>query len=286
MIIYKTTNLITGRIYVGKDEGNTPEYIGSGTIIRQSIKKYGKSNFLKETLEHCSAETINDREKYWIKKLSATNREIGYNIALGGEGGDTISNHPRKTEIAKTHSEKMKGVGKDIKKGPLSSECKSKISNALSGHNNPMYGKYHSEETKRKMSDARKGHSPDASTRKKISKANLGRSNGPHSEETKRKMSDASKGCNGSFFGKTHSDASKKLMSETKRGRPKSNETKEKIRKALLGKYHGTQNKLFIANGVTFTSLGHCNRVTEEPIHIIRKKLKNDIYQYTNNVIA
>jgi hypothetical protein len=41
-----------------------------------------------------------------IEKLNAINE--GYNISLGGDGGDTISNNPKKREIAKIHSEKMK----------------------------------------------------------------------------------------------------------------------------------------------------------------------------------
>jgi hypothetical protein len=35
MIIYKTTNLVNGKYYVGKDEKNNPEYLGSGKILEQ-----------------------------------------------------------------------------------------------------------------------------------------------------------------------------------------------------------------------------------------------------------
>ena len=41
MIVYKTTNLINGKIYIGKDMKNNPNYLGSGTILRRAIKKYG-----------------------------------------------------------------------------------------------------------------------------------------------------------------------------------------------------------------------------------------------------
>ena len=33
MIIYKTINLLNGKVYVGKDEKNNPNYYGSGKIL-------------------------------------------------------------------------------------------------------------------------------------------------------------------------------------------------------------------------------------------------------------
>ena len=39
MIIYKTTNLITGKIYIGQDSKNNPKYLGSGKYLNLSIKK-------------------------------------------------------------------------------------------------------------------------------------------------------------------------------------------------------------------------------------------------------
>lgn len=85
MIIYKTTNLINNKIYIGQDVNNNPNYYGSGKILKQAIKKNGKENFEKVILEKCaSKEELNEREIYWIKKLDATNPEIGYNLAFGG----------------------------------------------------------------------------------------------------------------------------------------------------------------------------------------------------------
>ena len=73
MIIYKTTNLINGKIYIGKDSNNNPDYYGSGTALKKAISKYGKENFKKETLDSCTKENINEREIYWI---SETNYKI------------------------------------------------------------------------------------------------------------------------------------------------------------------------------------------------------------------
>jgi len=88
MHIYKTTNTITGKFYVGKEVGYKNYYLGSGKLLKQAIKKHGKESFIKETLEHCdTVEQLNEREQYWITKLDALSNQ-GYNMAPGGSGGD------------------------------------------------------------------------------------------------------------------------------------------------------------------------------------------------------
>lgn len=92
MIVYKTTNIVNGKIYVGKDTKDDPNYLGSGTYLRNAIKKYGRENFKKETIERCETnEQPCKREIYWIKELDARNTSIGYNISLGGDGWDSQS---------------------------------------------------------------------------------------------------------------------------------------------------------------------------------------------------
>ena len=51
MIIYKTTNLINKKIYIGQDTKNNPNYLGSGKYFKYALKKYGKENFSKEIIE-------------------------------------------------------------------------------------------------------------------------------------------------------------------------------------------------------------------------------------------
>lgn len=95
MVIYKTTNLVNGKIYVGKDSLNDPAYFGSGTILARAIRKYGLSSFRKDILEVCSTpQELDNREQHWIRKLKSTDRKKGYNIASGGTGGDTFTNQP------------------------------------------------------------------------------------------------------------------------------------------------------------------------------------------------
>ena len=93
-----TINLINNKFYIGKDVKNDENYYGSGKIIKESIKKYGKDNFIKITLEEClNLEGLNSREIYWINFFKST--KYGYNIGLGGDGGDTISNHPEEMVV-------------------------------------------------------------------------------------------------------------------------------------------------------------------------------------------
>lgn len=91
-VIYKTTNLLNGKIYIGKDARNDNTYFGSGLILKNAIKKYGIQNFKKEILETCNSfKELNEREIYWIKYYNSTDKTIGYNIAIGGLGGNTLS---------------------------------------------------------------------------------------------------------------------------------------------------------------------------------------------------
>lgn len=77
MIIYKTTNLLNGKIYVGQDTRNNPYYLGSGILLNKAIKKYGRKNFVKETIEHCnSIKQLNEREVYWVKYYNSANKSM------------------------------------------------------------------------------------------------------------------------------------------------------------------------------------------------------------------
>jgi group I intron endonuclease len=89
MIIYKTTNKLNGKIYIGQDKNNNPYYFGSGKKLQRAIHKYGKENFIKEILEECKNEDhMNEREIYWILFYKSQDRKFGYNISEGGKEGD------------------------------------------------------------------------------------------------------------------------------------------------------------------------------------------------------
>jgi hypothetical protein len=100
-IIYKITNKLTNKSYVGKHitKNINDKYMGSGQVLKQSFKKHGISNFTKEIIEECeNEELMNQREIFWISELN-TFSPNGYNINTGGKGGDNFTHNPNKEQI-------------------------------------------------------------------------------------------------------------------------------------------------------------------------------------------
>lgn len=159
MIIYKTTNLVNNKIYVGQDTRENSSYLGSGKIIKHAINKYGIDFFRKEILEKChTIEELNEREQYWINLLDSNNPCIGYNISTGGRGKLGCF-HSEKTKRLFSKQRKGKNnpnYGKKISKEQrkILSECGKK----RTGKNNTFYGRHHSKETKIKISNANSIH--------------------------------------------------------------------------------------------------------------------------------
>jgi len=280
MIIYRTTNLINQKFYVGKDTHNNPNYYGSGKRLKLAIKKYGIENFKKEVLEVCDTlELLNEREKFWIKELNAISE--GYNISLGGDGGDTISNNPRRDEISKKISESNKGkfVGKTNSK-----ETREKISNAIKGRfagdKNPNYGKNHTDEAKDKIRKKALGRVVSDETRKKISIKNKGKKGVVWTDEMRQKLS-ASRKINNPFKGKTHTPEVIQKIKEAN-SKPKSEEHKRKISKTLKGNKPGNMRKV-IVDGIEYESLSYGARQIGIPISTMKNRLKSpkfDNYKY------
>ena len=186
--IYKITNQINGKIYIGKHSTDNLDdgYMGSGILICKAEKKYGLENFTKEYLSFCDTEEkLNWFEKFYIKKFNA--RQVGYNLTDGGDG--TVGLKP--WNKGKQHSEETKRKIGDRRKGKHHSEdSKQKMSESHKGNKNPLYGKHLSEETKKKMSESRKGRQLSVEHKKKLSNSHKGKC---FSEEHKRKISEGYK---------------------------------------------------------------------------------------------
>lgn len=84
--IYKITNLITGKIYIGQSvhiERRFSEHCfpSKTSIISKAIQKYGKDNFTFEVIEECSKEQLDEKERYWIQYFNSIVPN-GYNVAF------------------------------------------------------------------------------------------------------------------------------------------------------------------------------------------------------------
>jgi len=120
MKIYKITNKLDGKVYIGKCEGSLEKRFqrhcrpSSGCVkIKNAIKKHGKENFSIEEIDSCeNAKDLNKREIYWISQYKSV--ESGYNLTYGGEGGspsketrEKIRKHRTGKKISKKVRDKM-----------------------------------------------------------------------------------------------------------------------------------------------------------------------------------
>lgn len=98
--IYKITNNINGKIYIGQSNNiqrRFSEHQNRGAASRipidVAIQRYGKENFNFEIIEECSTEQLNQKETYWITYFNSI--ENGYNCSVGGDQQSIGSNNGR-----------------------------------------------------------------------------------------------------------------------------------------------------------------------------------------------
>lgn len=190
MIIYKATNTINGKCYIGKTiqalnvriSRHLWDAKNGGFYFHNAIKKYGIKNFKFEVIKKLKNENcLNASEIFFIQFYNSIYPN-GYNLTIGGQG---VSGYKHSEEYKKELSERYGG-----KNNPMYGKKRLDLAerNRLrSGEDNPFYGigfwngKKHSEETKRKISKALEGKSNPFYGRK-------------HTIETKMKISKKLKG--------------------------------------------------------------------------------------------
>lgn len=156
--IYKTTNLINGKIYIGKHqtENVNDSYIGSGKFLLKAIKIHGRENFSKEILFVFETEEEMNRKEREILTECFISDETNYNAGVGGEGGPQFK--------GRKHSEETKQkISKSNKGKEISALCRQKT--AESNRTRII-----SDETRLKLSNLAKNRTIDEEQRLKISK--------------------------------------------------------------------------------------------------------------------
>lgn len=87
-LLYRVTNLINGKIYIGAHSTEDPDddYLGSGRAIQNAIKKYGRINFKKEILGFFETEELMFLAEAEIVDIDFIKRHDTYNEVVGGRG--------------------------------------------------------------------------------------------------------------------------------------------------------------------------------------------------------
>jgi hypothetical protein len=170
--IYKTTNLLSGRYYIGMHSTDdlNDGYLGSGTYLRRSINKHGKENHSIEILEFLnSREELAARERELVSLQEIAKKEC-MNLKVGGDGGFTVEQAKKGRQATDKILEEKHGkdfrviVGKQYYEN-LSEEQKQERNALISRRlkevefNHATFkGKKHSEETLNSMKESKKDY--------------------------------------------------------------------------------------------------------------------------------
>ena len=132
--VYCIENTDTHKKYIGQSKNIQKRWtehkwslnnnVHDNDYLQKAWNKYGEDSFTFSILEECNIQQLDAREIYYIQYFKTHERKNGYNLRGGGG-----------------------------RVGDMAPEVIEK----LSGKNNPMFGKHHTEETKKKLSDMRKG---------------------------------------------------------------------------------------------------------------------------------
>lgn len=111
MIIYKATNTINNKIYIGQTTKTLRLRIKShinsalhrkhlNTHFANAIRKYGALSFKWETIDEAQTQKeLDDKEMYWIAHYNSSDTLIGYNLTSGGEHGQFTEDVLNKLKI-------------------------------------------------------------------------------------------------------------------------------------------------------------------------------------------
>lgn len=158
--IYMHKNLINNKIYIGMTNDVKRRWRNGGieyhSCVRfyQAIKKYGFDSFahiiLKDNLTKDQAYKL---EKHCIKLYRSNDKEIGYNISEGGNGGKVYDVHPRNM-LGKSQTifqkENQRALMNDKNFNPMKNgAC---IWSVTHSHPKGMKGKHHTAEHNQELS--------------------------------------------------------------------------------------------------------------------------------------
>lgn len=143
IVIYKHTNKINGKVYIGLTSQNPKKRWRNGkgytgcTLFNKAIQRYGWDNFEHEILIECeNKEDASAAEKYYVNLYQSNRREYGYNLEAGGYN---------KGEISPETREKLR-IASSVK------HTKERTEKTAAKHR----GLKHTNETRQRMSESQK----------------------------------------------------------------------------------------------------------------------------------
>lgn len=149
MIVYKATNIINNKVYIGITTKTLEHRVSihkkdskvKNTYLYRAIRKYGFENFIWEEIDTAnSIEELHEKEIFYIKKYdSFDNKEKGYNTTSGGYNLYDITDEERKkrSERARGENNPMYGTPSPLKGKKFTDEHKKKISESLKKADRP-----------------------------------------------------------------------------------------------------------------------------------------------------
>ena len=155
MIIYLIQNRVNEKVYVGQTISTLKKHwqvyrspsasrIGHvPPILKRAMAKHGVENFfITAVAEAKSKEQLNQLEKLWIWALRATDRNFGYNLTVGGTGGnmvgEAVEHHKKRIKEGRLMARLVREGSFEFLKKP--EKAKGQSRNVV-GEKNPMYGR-------------------------------------------------------------------------------------------------------------------------------------------------
>lgn len=211
--IYKITCIPNGKVYIGQTN-NKKRRLGEHKselrgnrhhcqYMQNAFNKYGEDNFSFEIIEECKMEDADDRERHWIKLYKSNDKKHGFNSESGGHKNKTLSDEHKMKISAKVKGDKnpMYGVSR-------------------TGKEAPFYGKHLSKEAKlilsKKAKERYATHSVYINSEEAILKRSISNTGKKRSEKFRERMSAIASertGDKNPFYGKSHSEETKRKIS-------------------------------------------------------------------------
>ena len=121
--IYKIVNDVNNKLYIGKTTKTIEERFKQhlkkakdkvNRYLYDAMNHYGIDHFSVSLIEECTDNIVDERERYWIAFYHSNDKNFGYNMTEGGEGGDTWSKNPHKEQT----SQKLREANTGKKRSP------------------------------------------------------------------------------------------------------------------------------------------------------------------------